>query len=60
MAETAPLIDKRQAAIDIVSDMLSPEIAEAMANSEQAPQFGAYIGGLALDNVFPCLERDAI
>jgi 4-carboxymuconolactone decarboxylase len=46
------MIDKRQAAIDLVSEMLSPEIAQAMANAETSPQFGAAIGSLALDNVF--------
>ena len=46
------MTEKRQAAIDIVSKMLSPEIAQAMANAENSPQFGAMIGSLALDNVF--------
>jgi 4-carboxymuconolactone decarboxylase len=44
--------EKREAAISIVSEMLSPEIAQAMANAETSSQFGAMIGGLALDNVF--------
>ena len=46
------MTEKRRAAIDIVSEMLSPEIAQAMANAENSRQFGAMIGGLALDNVF--------
>ena len=46
------MTEKREAAISIVSEMLSPEIAQAMANAETSSQFGAMIGGLALDNVF--------
>ena len=49
------MTEKREAAIAIVSEMLSPEIALAMANSETSPQFGALIGGLALDTVFGTL-----
>jgi 4-carboxymuconolactone decarboxylase len=46
------MTEKREAAIGIVSEMLSPKIAQAMANAESSTQFGAMIGGLALDNVF--------
>jgi 4-carboxymuconolactone decarboxylase len=36
----------------LVADMLSPEVAEAMANAGNSTEFGAYLGKLALDNVF--------
>jgi 4-carboxymuconolactone decarboxylase len=35
----------------LIADMLSPEIAEAMAKGD-SKEFGAYIGRLAFDNVF--------
>jgi 4-carboxymuconolactone decarboxylase len=49
------MANKRQAAIDIVSDMISPEVAKLMANSESAGGFAAELGSLALDNVFGAL-----
>ena len=49
------MTDKRQAAIDFVSEMLSPDVAQAMAHSGESKQFGAMIGELALDNVFGAL-----
>ena len=47
--------EHRQAAIDIVSDMLSPAVAQSMAEAGSSPEFGALIGELALDNVFAAL-----
>jgi len=38
----------------LIADMLSPEIAAAMANGESR-EFGAYMGRLAFDNVFASL-----
>ena len=38
----------------LIADMLSPEVAEAMA-SGQSGEFGAYMGRLAFDNVFASL-----
>jgi 4-carboxymuconolactone decarboxylase len=36
----------------IVADMISPQVAVAMANAEESSEFGAYLGKLALDYVF--------
>ena len=49
------MTDKRQAAMAIVADMISPEVASLMANAKTSDQFGAEIGELALDNVFGAL-----
>jgi 4-carboxymuconolactone decarboxylase len=43
---------RRTAALQIVGDILSPEIAQAMANGAASEEFGAEIGTLALDFVF--------
>jgi 4-carboxymuconolactone decarboxylase len=40
------------AAKTIVADMISPQVAAAMANAEESSEFGAYLGKLALDYVF--------
>ena len=40
------------AAKTIVADMISPQVAVAMANAEESSEFGAYLGKLALDYVF--------
>ncbi len=43
---------RRAAALQVASEMLSPEIAQAMANGASSAEFGAEIGTLALDYVF--------
>jgi 4-carboxymuconolactone decarboxylase len=55
MTEGRKMTSKRQAAIDIVSDMLSPEVAKFMENSETSGGFADELGHLALDNVFGAL-----
>lgn len=44
--------DRREAAIGVASEMLSPEIAQGMAKAGSSGMFGGYLGELALDNVF--------
>ena len=46
------MADDNAAAKAIVTDMISPQVADAMAGAEQSSEFGAYLGKLALDNVF--------
>jgi 4-carboxymuconolactone decarboxylase len=36
----------------LVAEMLSAEIAEAMANADDSAEFGAHLGRLAFDSVF--------
>jgi len=38
--------------LQLISDMLSPELAEAMMNSGQSTEFAAHLGRLAFDNIF--------
>ena len=45
----------RQEAAKIVSEMISPEVAELMENAESSDRFGAHIATLALENVFGAL-----
>jgi 4-carboxymuconolactone decarboxylase len=49
------MTDRRAKAKEIVSEMISPEIAELMADSENSSSFGAQLAGLALDNAFGAL-----
>lgn len=49
------MTDRRAKAKEIVSEMISPEIAELMASSENSSSFGAQLAGLALDNAFGAL-----
>jgi 4-carboxymuconolactone decarboxylase len=44
--------DSRKAGLEIVSEMLSPDIAKAIDGAAASPEFGAFIGELALRNVF--------
>jgi 4-carboxymuconolactone decarboxylase len=46
------MADGQQALKELVADMLSPEIAEAMANAGKSSEFGAGLGKLAYDYVF--------
>lgn len=46
---------KRQEALKLVSEMLSPEISASIAGANQSTEFGGYIGELALQNVFSSL-----
>lgn len=46
---------KKEQAMAIVSEMISPEVASMMDNSSNSDEFGAEIGKLALDNVFASL-----
>jgi 4-carboxymuconolactone decarboxylase len=36
----------------LIADMLSPEIADRMANADKSTEFGAHLGKLAFDSVF--------
>src|SRR5713101_6604495 len=49
------MTSKRQAAIDIVSAMISPEMAQFMVDSETSGEFAVELAHLALDNVFGAL-----
>lgn len=46
------MTDKRQEALKIISEMASPEVATALANAGSSKEFGAFIGELAVRNVF--------
>ncbi|GLR68418.1 4-carboxymuconolactone decarboxylase [Acidocella aquatica] len=46
------MTDRRQAGLDVVAKMLSPEVAKALDGAARSPEFGAFIGELALRNVF--------
>lgn len=46
------MTDRRQAGLDVVAKMLSPEVANALDGAANSPEFGAFIGELALRNVF--------
>lgn len=49
------MTSKREEAIKMVSEMISPEAAQFMNNSPSSEEFGAEIGSLALENVFGAL-----
>jgi hypothetical protein len=49
------MTDRREMAKEIVSEMISPEIAQLMADAENSSAFGAQLAGLALDNAFGAL-----
>src|SRR5271170_6337508 len=47
--------DLEKQTFQLISDMLSPELAEALKNSGQSIEFAGYLGRLAFDNVFASL-----
>jgi 4-carboxymuconolactone decarboxylase len=49
------MTEKRQAAMEILTDMLEPGMAEAIAKSAGSGMFGGELGELALDAVFGAL-----
>lgn len=57
--------DRRQEALRIIAEMLSPAVATALEGAGESGAFAAHIGELALDNVFgavwtrPGLDRRA-
>ena len=46
------MVDKRQAGLEVAAEMLSPEIAKALEGAAASPEFGAFLGELAVRNVF--------
>ena len=46
------MMDRRQIGLDMVAKILSPEVAKALDGAASSPEFGAFIGELALRNVF--------
>lgn len=46
------MTDQREQALKLVGEMTSPEVAAALANAATSREFGAFIGELALRNVF--------
>src|SRR6266481_7794638 len=46
------MADDPQAVKALVAEMLSPQIAEALANTRNSGEFGAHLGKLAYDYVF--------
>jgi 4-carboxymuconolactone decarboxylase len=46
------MADNEKTTKALIADMLSPEVAEAMANADKSGEFGAHLGRLAFDSVF--------
>jgi 4-carboxymuconolactone decarboxylase len=44
--------DNRKATLAFVAEMISPQMADALAEFENSNEFGAYLGKLGLDFVF--------